>query len=247
MSIGGDSMKKLLAIVLATVCVLSFSACDSDKNNSSEDQTKTSTATTATTEPTTTTTTKKTTPTTTTKKATTTTTALETMYTFDFLFNTDYLVFQDSLAWNMNKRKVEQKDTRSSTDLDGGSGIIYSQMDKDYDEYVDYVYLYEDEKLKAYFVMLDEITDAYDSVLYYDYYVTYRDIIKAKYGAWESETITWSDEEYKNDKAMWNTAFGLGDFSIKTVWHLQDQTIVMNWGIDSMSTTFCTPEYESLL
>ena len=245
-------MKKLLAIVLASVCVLSFSGCGSNQNNSLESSTTTSTTTTTTTtEPTTTTTTttkKKTTPTTTNKTTTTTTTtALETMYTFDYLFNTDYLVFQDGLAWNMNKRKVEQKDTRSSTNLDGGSGIIYSQMDKDYDEYVDYVYLYEDEKLKAYLVMFDEITDAYDSVLYYDYYVTYRDIIKAKYGAWESETITWSDEEYKNDKAMWNTAFGLGDFSIKTVWHLQDQTIVMDWGIDSMSTAFCIPEYESLL
>lgn len=60
-------MKKLLAIVLTAVCVLSFSGCDSDKN-SSEDQTKTPTTTT-TTEPTTTTTTKKAT---TTKKTTTT-------------------------------------------------------------------------------------------------------------------------------------------------------------------------------
>lgn len=66
-------MKKLLAIVLATVCVLSFSACDSDSNKL-EDRTTTSTTTTTTTttiKPTTTT--KKTTTTTTTKKTTTTT------------------------------------------------------------------------------------------------------------------------------------------------------------------------------
>lgn len=245
-------MKKILAIVLAAVCVLSFSACDSD-NGSSESSTTTSTTTTSTTAESTTTTTTTKKQTTTTKKTTTTTTTTtpETMYTFDYLFNTDYLVMPDGITWNMNKRKVEQKDTRSSTDLDGGSGIVYAQMDKDYysfsDSYVDYVYLYEDEKLKAYLVMLDEITDAYDPALYYDYYVTYRDIIKAKYGAWESQTITWNDEEYKNQKAMWNEAFGLGDFSIKTVWHLQNQTIVMDWSIDSMSTTFCTPEYESLL
>lgn len=30
-------MKKLLAIVLSAVCVLSFSACDSDNDNSSEE------------------------------------------------------------------------------------------------------------------------------------------------------------------------------------------------------------------
>lgn len=60
MSIGGNFMKKLLAIVLAAVCVLSFSACDSD-NSSSESSTTTSTTTT-TTEPTTTTTTEPTIP-----------------------------------------------------------------------------------------------------------------------------------------------------------------------------------------
>lgn len=31
-------MKKLLAIVLSTVCVLSFSACDSDKDSSSNEE-----------------------------------------------------------------------------------------------------------------------------------------------------------------------------------------------------------------
>lgn len=63
-------MKKLLAVVLTTVCVLSFSACDSDYDKS-EDKTTTSTTTT-TTEPTTTTTTTKKTTTTTKKKTTTT-------------------------------------------------------------------------------------------------------------------------------------------------------------------------------
>lgn len=68
-------MKKLLAIVLSAVCVLSFSACDND-NSSLESSAVTSlitTTTTTPTEPTTTTTAEPTTTTTTAKKTTTTT------------------------------------------------------------------------------------------------------------------------------------------------------------------------------
>lgn len=71
-------MKKLLAIVLSAVCLLSFSACDNDNISSKISATTSLITTTTTTEPTSTTITE---PTTTTTKKTTTTTKKKTTTT----------------------------------------------------------------------------------------------------------------------------------------------------------------------
>lgn len=89
-------MKKLLAIVLASVCVLSFSACGGNQNNSLESSTTTSTTTTTTTiEPTTTTTTTTST-TTTTKKKTTTTKKKTTTTTTTAKPETNTVIFENN-------------------------------------------------------------------------------------------------------------------------------------------------------
>lgn len=166
-------------------------------------------------------------------------------------FSLDYLLLPDSMRWNMAAQEVRDTENREentlySTTQENIEYITYyssSELDK-YGSSFNIVYCFLDNQLKAYWSQFDRENLSNPM----DVYAEIKDFLIQKYGACESENISWTDTTYQNDISKWNDAFKYGYVTVETVWHTSDSAIKIIWDYNNqMTVSVSALDFESQL
>lgn len=163
---------------------------------------------------------------------------------------TDKNIFMlEHIRWNMAVAELKDNENRS-VDLDTtnkkGESVTYLSYKPDstdlYSTNFEYVYLFADSKLKAYWFSYKSDDSCYDM------YVELSNKLIEKYGSPKSESFKWLDETYKNDKEMWNKAFQYDYVMIMTIWDLGNTVLQIRWDHKTgMNVIYCEKGYEANL
>jgi hypothetical protein len=125
--------------------------------------------------------------------------------------------------WGMNQSQVVRiEGNPDQKDISGGLvEIQYAKKISNMDCMVGYVFA--DNKLaKAKYSFIAKYVDKNQ---YIHNYHEIKDLLVAKYGDSENETISWKDKTYKDDRSDWGTAVGLGHLELNSLWQDADTKI----------------------
>ncbi len=159
------------------------------------------------------------------------------------------LYLKDWIRWDMNLNEVKDLEDRKIDSTINGDGkrdefsFVYVKPSVvDYFQFAfDYVYTFDDLKLKSYIVKYDG-SDPIDD------YEMLKEKMTEKYGGPVVNEINWTDETYKENKEKWADAMKYGYVSMYTKWELPDDVVaILCFDDENKFLGYCKADYEDTL
>ncbi len=160
--------------------------------------------------------------------------------------NYDNIYLPEWARWDMDINELKDTEIRAEKRELGSGNVKYyavEPVNTDYFNYnFDYVYIFENEKLKTYFI---EYSGDYN---FLEKYNEMKNAVIERYGEPLTDTVVWTDETYKNDEEKFNQAFKYGYVTMNCRWVAGDNVILLKWDYkNTMYLAYCHKSYESKL
>jgi len=160
--------------------------------------------------------------------------------------NYDNIYLPEWVRWDMDINELKDTEIRAEKRELGSGNVKYyavEPVDTDYFNYnFDYVYGFENEKLKTYFI------EYYGDYYLLEKYNEIKNAVIEKYGKPLTDKVVWTDKTYENDEENFEQAFKYGYVTMNCRWVVGENVILLKWDYkNTMYLAYCHKNYEKNL